>query len=410
MKILMVSETLPAKQLGGLAKHAVTLANALIDAGHEVVLMGRKDVDYEACKSEMRFNGHFLGAIERIDKGWKEKQLGCFNPVKRPWFARRIAAQIRQHAPGFDVVHYHGSLPMVGHYLDESVNYVQTRHDQGSDCVIQLRFKDGDICNEQSASACASCITSEPNVVQAAVSSLAVRRYRATVAQALSSHKTIFVSERIFRNAGRQMPPAAFVKARVIHNFVDPARISDLARGSQPPATGPCRILIASRIDGAKGVGAFLAEWSRVKPDHAQLDIAGDGPQRVALEALYQSESVRFLKHRSYEETIALLAASHVSVVPSLWEEPCATTILEALYLGKPCFALRRGGTPELVAYERWPGQLQLFDSSAELALALSSFISSGGCSRPADADQDASAFRADVRLLLPQILDVYEQ
>ena len=39
MRILMVSEDIPAPQVGGLGKHVVTLANALIDAGHQVHLM-----------------------------------------------------------------------------------------------------------------------------------------------------------------------------------------------------------------------------------------------------------------------------------------------------------------------------------------------------------------------------------
>ena len=58
-------------------------------------------------------------------------------------------------------------------------------------------------------------------------------------------------------------------------------------------------------------------------------------------------------------------------VVPSIWEEPCGTTILEGLALRKPVLALALGGTPELKRYERWDGQLALFDSMEELVGAL---------------------------------------
>jgi glycogen(starch) synthase len=49
MKVLMVSEDLPGAQLGGLGKHVVTLANALLDAGHEVAILGRKAGDPAVC-------------------------------------------------------------------------------------------------------------------------------------------------------------------------------------------------------------------------------------------------------------------------------------------------------------------------------------------------------------------------
>ena len=38
MKILMVSEDLPGTQLGGLGKHVVTLANALLELGPSPIL------------------------------------------------------------------------------------------------------------------------------------------------------------------------------------------------------------------------------------------------------------------------------------------------------------------------------------------------------------------------------------
>ena len=40
LKVLLVSEDIPAPTVGGLGKHVVSLAHALMDAGHEVTLMG----------------------------------------------------------------------------------------------------------------------------------------------------------------------------------------------------------------------------------------------------------------------------------------------------------------------------------------------------------------------------------
>ena len=132
MKILMVSEDLPGTQVGGLGQHVVTLSNALLESGHEVDIMGRSDRFHAGSAQEIGFRGRVLPGFDFSRPGWKESQLGFFNPVKRPWFARSIARALLRQADRYDVVHYHGHLPMAGRYVPDGVNFVQTRHDQGS--------------------------------------------------------------------------------------------------------------------------------------------------------------------------------------------------------------------------------------------------------------------------------------
>ena len=40
---------------------------------------------------------------------------------------------------------------------------------------------------------------------------------------------------------------------------------------------------------------------------------------------------------------------SDISVVPSLWDDPCPNTVLEAQAMGLPIITTRRGGIPEEV-------------------------------------------------------------
>jgi hypothetical protein len=90
-------------------------------------------------------------------------------------------------------------------------------------------------------------------------------------------------------------------------------------------------------------------------------------------------------------------------VVPSVCEEACSTTVLEALALGRQCVALARGGTPELAAYQSYEGQLQLADGMPELAdrvLALLAHPPRGGA--------PARPFGADAALTLPKLLEFY--
>lgn len=403
----MVSETLPARQLGGLAKHAVTLANALIEEGHHVSILGLAGQDDDACRQEMGFKGPVIGAL-RFMPGWKEGLLGCFNPAKRPYFARQMAQTIIEQAKGFDVVHYHGNLPIVAAFIPESINFIQTRHDQGIECLIHVRFKAGQVCRSTSAADCAACATHHPNPVQRIVSAHAVERYRRLAALALNKHKTIFVSEAIRRNAQRVLPPEVFAHSQVIHNFIDQRRVALEATTPAGPQDDLQQIIIASRLDDAKGVGQFLAEWSKAPPVATKLVVVGDGPLREHFERLYTSRHVIFLKHQPYATTLQLTAQSQVAVVPSQCEEACSTTILEALFLGRPCFALNRGGNPELARYERWPGQLQLFDTISDLAQALRNLVNMSPQSKQDDPTR-SQASASDIRAQLPQILQIYE-
>ena len=60
MRILMVSEDLPAEGMGGLARHVLALSRALVAAGHQVDLMGNDDVSINAAGEEFDIDGHFM--------------------------------------------------------------------------------------------------------------------------------------------------------------------------------------------------------------------------------------------------------------------------------------------------------------------------------------------------------------
>jgi len=393
MRILLVSEDIPGPWLGGLARQAVRLGNALLERGHAVTLMGLKTpTDSPQCN--VGFNGPFVAGFDFKGCGWKEHKFGVFLPYRRPQVAKRVARAILERAGDFDVVHYHGHLPMVGRYIPAHVNFVQTRHDAGSECPIHLRFRNGRPCAATDPRACAACATPRPNSLQRAVTGFAVRQYRQQAADAFSRHKTIFVSDFLRRSFDRVVPGERSRTTFVVHNFLDLRTLP-----TRPPLERPARITrvaIVARLDNGKGVEAFLEQ----RPAHIAVDIVGDGPQRAATEQRFASPLVRFHGWRSEAQTMEHVLAADALVMPSLLEEAFGMSTLEGLALGKPVFALARGATPELRRYERWDGQLSLYSTMEELVRALAD--------RPL-LTGEYREFQGDAARLLPQVLAVYE-
>lgn len=396
MKVLLVCEDIPATALGGLGKHVVALGHALMDAGHEVALMGRDQPSYEQCAAEVGFRGRFIAGFGNPFPGWKERQLGVAVPAKRPHVARRIAQAILAHAGEFDVVHYHGHHPMVGRYLPVELNFLQTRHDQGSDCITHVRFRDGQVCRATDPAACAGCMHPAPGPLRSLVTAAAVKRYRRETAEAFARHPVVFVSEFLRRNARRTLPETAFARSAVVHNFCDEQALARLPKAN--PGAG-FTVHVAGRLEPAKGILAFLQRLAPRLPANWTVNVFGDGPLRTAVAKISQANGIKWHGHTSLSETLASAAASDVVVMPSQWEEPFGMVTLEALRLGKRCLALDLGGTPELVAYGS-PGQLALFsdlDALVEHLLAGLPAVSPGGES-------------ASVQARLPELLRLYQR
>ncbi|MGW4162320.1 glycosyltransferase family 4 protein [Streptomyces sp. NPDC004788] len=108
-----------------------------------------------------------------------------------------------------------------------------------------------------------------------------------------------------------------------------------MAVGALEPGRGYGMLLDAARV------------WRDLDPQPL-LVIAGEGPERAALQRRIETEAlgVRLIGRR--DDVAELLAAADVAVLPSRWE---ARSLLaqEALRLGVPLVATAVGGVPELV-------------------------------------------------------------
>ena len=396
MRILVVSEDIPYSNMGGLAKHALTLSRLLVRAGHTVDVLGGDQHPIDVAGDEGKFGGSFFGELNGHHAGWKEGKLGMFLPPRRTWLARHFARIILRHAHRYDVIHYHGHVPNVARYIPADINFIQTRHDQGSDCLINIRFRKDGICTSLDPAECAFCRTPHPNAFQRAVSTAAVIRFRQEVADGFRRHKTVFVSDMLKRNCARTVSSAS--RGATVHHFIDSESLQRARAASAPMPTDDIHVFVAAKIYPAKGVEAFLREIAPRLPSNMRVTIAGDGPDEARLNAQFGGSQIRFLGWCTPEKTLQMAASAHAIVIPSLCEESFGSTTLEGLLLGKPTFALARGATPELAAYAASPAQFRLHRDMASLVQDLVSFDAHIGFN--AVPDEISGAKRAVQHLL----------
>ena len=404
MKVLMVSEDIPHPYLGGLGKHALSLSLALHRRGHEVDILGNGQYHIE-MHPDQAGAGRFFGEMNGFARGWKQQALGVFHSFAMQRNAAAVAQAIIARAPGYDVVHYHGHLPWMASALPRGLPFLQTRHDQGGDCVLRTRFlQSGTRCFSSDPLDCAKCATVAPNALQNAVTTASVRAMRRRTADAFDRFPVVFVSQ--FLKDGFARIDNGRQHGQVIHNGIDLPALTNHDASAYVPCveTGIATLFSAGALFAYKGYGPLLdALARRPLPAHMQLLIAGDGPEMPDLKRKAAAlGKVHLLGWQAHSRVLTQICQADAVVVPSEWDEAFSLSVLEALALGRPVFSLRRGGIPELERYSL-PGQLQLFDNIDALVQALSTVPSSGIPPRFIN-----EGFEATIDVMTDRVLEVY--
>ncbi len=410
MKILLVSELIPLNMIGGLARHCITLGNHLLKMGHEVHLMGNANFPYD---DNVDFKGRFFTGF-RLN--WAlDQTIGKYTGVS-PYplyrhFSKQIAHAINKIARQYDVIHYHGHYPMVANYIPVSANYIQTRHDYGTFCPNKhyFRFSDRVVCSSFTPQDCSTyCFMSKIGPFGRDLNIKWFSKWRDDTSNSISGRKTIFVSEKALdislKVLGMNKTPTIFV----VHNFIDTKAI--LSKIQKQPeginiSEGKNKVMIASALVPPKGVYAFLKAYEE-RGYNFPVIVAGRGSELPIIQAEFKDHPVTYLGWLSHEDTLRHMLLHQAFAMTSLLEEPCPTTVLEAMFLNKPVFALKRGGVPEMRKYSLYDSQLSLFDSMEGLVDGVANHLDVQ--STPVDIDLTSIDFGACVSKKALEIIMVY--
>jgi glycosyltransferase involved in cell wall biosynthesis len=133
-------------------------------------------------------------------------------------------------------------------------------------------------------------------------------------------------------------------RLRWVPHFVDAAGVAV----KQRPGGG---VVVAGRLAAEKGVDVVIRAIAAIEPMVA-LEVAGDGPERDALERLagvVAPGRVRFHGRLGKADLHRLIRDSAVVAVPSRWYENQPMIVLEAFACGVPVIGTNLGGIPELI-------------------------------------------------------------
>ncbi len=157
--------------------------------------------------------------------------------------------------------------------------------------------------------------------------------------------------------------PGASARTRRVDPGVDCARFCPLdvrsraaARAEFGHSDRDAVVIALRRLVPRTGVDLLLRAFASVAAEHAdvRLVVAGDGPERVALErlaaALGLAARVLFAGALTEGEVPRRLAAADLCVMPSRALEGFGLVTLEALACGTPVLATAVGANPEVLA------------------------------------------------------------
>ena len=107
----------------------------------------------------------------------------------------------------------------------------------------------------------------------------------------------------------------------------------------------------------AKGLDTLIKAFNRIKDVRAELKIYGrlfpyNGfefyPRHI--KKLVKNRNIKFMGGFDHKDIFDVFSEIDVLLFPSIWNENCPLTILEAFSTGTPVIASRIGGVPELVS------------------------------------------------------------
>ncbi|MGB2714535.1 MAG: glycosyltransferase family 4 protein [Vicinamibacterales bacterium] len=412
MRILLATDSFPPG-CGGSGWSTFELARGLRGLGHEILLVqpiagraeGLRDRTYD------NFNIIEFGApappVPFLRNYYKNERLHA----RLTTYLIDVIA--RRHVDVVHGQHVLTCLPSIAAARRAGIPSVCTVRDYWPVCYwsdLMHTREDDALCPGCSASMMTHCIRPRAGAAWPLVlpmipymrSNLARKQTGLAAADAV-----IAVSTAIAADLRSRAPELAATRMVVIPNPVDVSRLRAQAAATTRPLAGPYALYLG-KIARNKGTDHLLRvargaglEWPLV--------IAGDGPDRAALEAeaARLGGDVRFTGWLQSNEALRWLAHADILIFPSRGPESLSRVLLEASALGIAIAAMRTGGTADIIEDER-TGLLSA--TADELTADVHRLIVDANLrTRLGSAAQQRAADRFEARNVVARVEELYQ-
>lgn len=354
MKILIATDSFPPKA-GGSGWSTYELARGLRALGHGVLVVQPRP-------------GTAAGLRERAYDGFRVLEVGA--PAPDLPYVRNYFKNERLHAAladflerlikdeAIDLVH--------GQHVLTAVPSVEAARRTGRPSICTVRDywpvcywsdlihtrDEAALCPGCSASMMVRCIRPRAGLLWPAALPL-IPYMRANLARKqhalAAADAVIAVSSTIAADLKTRMPEIASTRLEVIPNPVDVTALRARASATRPPITGPY-VLYLGKLAANKGSAHLVPVAERARLPWP-LIIAGDGPERPAIEAAAarSPRDIRLVGWVDRDAATAWMAHAGALVFPSRGPESLSRVLIEASALAIPIAAMNTGGTADII-------------------------------------------------------------
>lgn len=353
MRILLVNKFHYLR--GGSEKYYFELAQLLKSKGHTVGFFSMKHEENITTGDAEYF-------VEEIDLNTGSK-LKALDVIYSQENKRLMTKALEEFKP--DIVHINNfqrqlSASIIDAIKEKNIPIVMTAHDLNPICPASIMLFNGEVCDDCITKGYAQCIKKKCVKGSTLKSALGV------------IEKKYYDFHKVFRKINCIISPSEFNKNQLIngrlkynkivalHNFVNESKRDDYVLGDYAFYLG--------RLSKEKGILNLIEAIGDIP--NAKLLIAGDGPERERIEEYINEHKldsrITLLGYQNQDSIHKYITNSRFVVIPSICNENCPYSVLEAMEIGKPIVASRIGGIPELIA-DGENGYLYKADDISEL-------------------------------------------
>lgn len=339
MRLLQLAQFYPPV-VGGEERHVRNLSAELARRGHEV---------HVACldvgtspEPDPGVTVHPLPNVGvKVPALYPTADRPLALPAPDPLTGRALARLVAEVRP--DVVHAHNWI--INSYLPlraaRRLPLVYSLHDYSHLCPTKRLMFDDEPCSGPAFRKCFSCTTDwygagRGPVIQSLVA--AGRPVRNRVVD-------LFTPVSTFVGRANRLDEQG-VPWQVVPNFVPDALTTRPVQARDPALPEGAYVFFAGDLSDQKGVPTVVAAHRRLDPATRPALVLVGNPS-TALGDL--ADDVHLGDKWDHERVVSGFQHALGAVLPSVWPDPCPTTVLEAMALGTPLVTTSMGGIADMV-------------------------------------------------------------